>query len=200
MRIIALTGWSESGKDTVADILVSEYNFKKYAIASPLKDLCASLYGFPRELADTHEGKKTIWRVGYKNKTIREILLDTAILDRSRFGDDIYVNKILDQISSEKPSSVVITDLRYFTELTAIHKYVKTYGDSLEVWKVLREDQKESPVKDISEHSIESVKPHWIIENDGKSLETLKQKVSEAMSRNHVLSNTQNEDDGCRIM
>lgn len=201
MKIIALTGWSESGKDTVADILVKDYYFKKYAIASPLKDLCSRLYGFPRELADTQEGKKTSLRVGYKMKTVRELLLETAIMDRSRFGDSIYINQILEQISTDKPVSVVISDLRYLTELDAIKRYASLNGDSLEVWKVVREGQIESPVKDSSEYGMQTLNPNWILENDGRSFETLKQKISEALSRKgYELSNTKNEDDGCSIV
>jgi len=201
MKIIALTGWSESGKDTVADILVKSYGFKKYAIASPLKDLCARLYGFPRELADTHEGKRTPWKVGYKTKTVRELLLETATVDRSRFGDCVYIDDILKQISNDKAQSVVISDLRYFTELTSIQTYVQLNGDFFEIWKVVREGQTESPVNDVSEYGMATLKPHAIVENDGKSLESLEQKVSEVLSRKkYVLSTTQDEDDGCCVM
>ncbi len=200
MKIIALTGWSESGKDTVADILVNDYSFKKYAIAGPLKQLCSRLYGFPLELANTHEGKKTPWTVGYKTKTVRDLLLETALLDRSRFGDGVYIDEILRTISVEKPPAVVISDLRYFTELDALRKYAHTHGDFFEVWRIVRDGQQESPVNDPSEYTILSLKPHHTIQNDGVSLETLKKKVSEAMVRKHELSTSQNEDDGCCIM
>lgn len=201
MKIIALTGWSESGKDTVADILVDSYRFKKYAIARPLKELCSSLYGFPIELANTQEGKKTVWAVGYKKKTIRELLLETALLDRSRFGDGVYVNEVLRTIMNEKPSAVVISDLRYFTELDAIRKYAERNGDFFEVWRVIREGQNKSPVNDPSEYSILSLKPHYTIQNDGISLDALKEKVSEAIIRKrHELSDSQDEDDGCCIV
>ena len=203
MKIIALTGWSESGKDTVADILVKSHGFKKYAIATPLKDLCSSLYGFPRELAETQEGKKTQLRVGYKIKTVRELLLETAIIDRARFGDCVYIDKILDEISNDKNSLVVITDLRYYTELTAIKKYVDLHRDSFEVWKVVRDGQLESPVNDPSEYSITTVQPHYTIHNDGKSFDDLSQKVSEGISRTDTkneLSNTKDEEDSCCVM
>ena len=200
MKIIALTGWSESGKDTVADILVNSYRFKKYAIASPLKDLCSSLYGFPRELADTQEGKRTVWKVGYETKTIRDLLLETAILDRSRFGDTVYINEIIKQLSMDKAHAVVISDLRYFTELNAIQKYATLQGDFFEVWRVVREDQLESPVNDSSEYGLMTLKPHQTIENDGKSFEVLEKNISDALSRRNVLPSSEDEDDGCCVM
>lgn len=201
MKLIVLTGWSESGKDTVADILVKKYYFKKYAIASPLKDLCSRLYGFPRELADTQEGKKTIWQVGHKSKSIRDLLLETALLDKSRFGESIYIDEVLQQISNENPQNAVITDLRYFPELDAIKTYVEQNGDFLEVWKIIRQNQTESPVKDVSEYALITLNPHAILVNDGISLETLEQTVSEAITRKKdELSTPQNEDDGCSIV
>lgn len=200
MKIIALTGWSESGKDTVADILVANYGFKKYAIAGPLKDLCASLYGFPRELAETQEGKKTAWNVGYKTKTVREILIETGAIDRARFGDSVYINEILKQITAEKPPAAVISDLRYSHELSALQSYAIAHGDFFEVWRILRDGQTESPVNDSSEHILSTLKCRQTIQNDGKSMDSLKEKVSEAMTRKNELSTSQNEDDGCCVM
>jgi hypothetical protein len=203
MKLIVLSGWSESGKDTVADLLVKNAAFTKYAIADPLKDLCASLYGFPRDLANTQEGKKTVWRVGYKTKTIRDLLLDTAKTDRSRFGDDIYIKETLQKIQNEGKDRIVISDLRYMTELTAIQKFARNNVHWLEIWKVVRDGQETSPVDDVSEYGLTSLQPDWIIQNDGTSIETLAQKVSEALNRKRTkneLSTSQNEDDGCSIM
>jgi hypothetical protein len=200
MRIIILTGWSESGKDTVADILVDNYGFTKYAIADPLKDLCSELYGFPRELADTQEGKRTLWTVGYKTKTIRELLLETAKLDRSRFGDDIYINQVLIKIKTDKTQNIVISDLRYFTELTPIKEFAKKNGTTADVWKVMRRWQVISPVDDPSEYLLEKLTPKFILQNPGTSLAELEEKISEYMNRKYELPDTQNEDDGCSIM
>ena len=131
MKIILLTGWSEAGKDTVADILVKQHEFKKYAFADPLKDLCATLYGFPREMANTTEGKKTKWQVGYKTKTIRELLLETALQDRARFGDDIYCMDILTKLQIERRRSEALnflTTLREEEEAFSKEVFEK-YGD-----------------------------------------------------------------------
>ena len=201
IKIILLTGWSESGKDTVADILVNQHGFKKYAFADPLKDLCASLYGFPREMANTTEGKKTKWQVGYKTRTIRELLLETALQDRARFGDDIYCMDILTKIQIEKPTRVVIADLRYPTELSTMRLFVKKFGCELEIWRVIRVGQTESPVNDPSEHYLESEPVAVRIENNGASLEILEKVVNSALNRNeNELSAAKNETNGCHIM
>jgi hypothetical protein len=200
MKFIVLTGWSQSGKDATADILVQKHGFTKYAIADPLKDLCAELYGFPRELANTQEGKRTLWKTGYKTKTIRELLLDTAKLDRIRFGDDIYIKETLTKIETDTVKNIVISDLRYFTELTPIQAFAKKHEATIDVWKVVRDGQLISPVDDPSEYSLETLKPNYILQNPGTSLADLEQKISDYMNRKDELPDTQNETDGCCIL
>lgn len=200
MKIIVLTGWSESGKDTAADILVKDYGFTKYAIADPLKDLCAELYSFPRELADTQEGKRTPWNTGSKTKTIREILLDTARLERSRFGDDIYVNTIISTIKNTTAENIVISDLRYFTELTPIKTFAETNAITFDIWNVVREGQDVSPVNDPSEYMLERLEPNFILHNSGTSIVDLEEKIYEYMSRTNELPDSQNEPYSCCIM
>lgn len=203
MRIILLTGWSESGKDTVADILVAEHGFLKYAFADPLKDLCASLYGFPREFGYTQEGKKKLWTVGNQQKTIRQILLDTALLDRARLGEDIYARETFNRILADQNENVVISDLRYVNELKYARHFAIKGFHHCEIWRVVRNGQTTSPVKDVSEFLLEALKPDAFIINDGVSIENLRVKVLEAINRSqsqNELSSSQNENDGCRIM
>lgn len=200
MRIIILTGFSQSGKDTVADILVNKHNFTKYAIADPLKDYCSNIFGFPRELANTQEGKRTLWRVGHTTKTIRQILIDTAKEDRARFSDSIYIQEIIKRISNSNDKNIVISDLRYFTELNSISHFCKVNDSRYEIWKIIRDGQEKSPVDDPSEYALESLKPHKVLRNPGTNLADLQKIVSDTIYRKNELSNTQDEDDGCCIM
>ena len=189
MRILALLGWSHSGKDTTADIL-QELGYKRYAFATPLKDIASTLFQFPRELADTQEGKQSLWRVGYTQKTIRQILLDFARLDRQRFGDGIYAEEIVNQISQLPDSSkVVITDLRYPIELTTLQQYQQKTGCELYCIRVLRQGQTESPVNDPSEHYLTSVDA-IPLSNPGTSLDKLKQNVHALCRKLDELSNS----------
>lgn len=52
MKIIAISGWKGSGKDTVAGHLIAEFGAQRTSFAGPLKDMAAAEYGFPREHAD----------------------------------------------------------------------------------------------------------------------------------------------------
>ena len=44
MSIICLAGKAGSGKDTFADVLVKNYNYKRIALADPLRELCSKVF------------------------------------------------------------------------------------------------------------------------------------------------------------
>lgn len=52
MKVIAISGWKRSGKDTIAEQLIKEHGFKRVAFADPLKDSVAQEYGIPRSHCD----------------------------------------------------------------------------------------------------------------------------------------------------
>ena len=177
MKIIALTGWSGSGKDTLADILQKQ-GCVRFAFATPLKDTASELFGFPREWADTQEGKQKSWRVGYSEKTVRQILLDFAKLDRERFGDDIYARETIDKFqTAPQGRTIIITDLRFPVELNTLRDYQARTGCQLEIWKVKREGQLTSPVNHPSEHLLDSLEPTKTILNPGTTLEEYEERV-----------------------
>ena len=45
VKLIGIVGNAGHGKDTVADYLVNNYNFKKLSFATPLKQVCAIVFG-----------------------------------------------------------------------------------------------------------------------------------------------------------
>lgn len=177
MKVIALTGWSGSGKDTLADILRNQ-GCIRFAFATPLKDIASELFGFPREWADTQEGKQKLWKVGYKEKTIRQILLDLAKLDRERFGDDIYAQAIIQKFQYLAPQSIVIiTDLRFPVEVAALKQYQVESGCQLEFWRVKRIGQLTSPVDHPSEHLLDDLETTKLITNPGTTIEEFEESL-----------------------
>ncbi len=182
MKVIALTGWSGSGKDTLATILAYQ-GCARFAFAEPLKDVASQLFGFPRDWADTQEGKRTLWRVGYNTKTVRDILLDFAKLDRERFGDDIYARETIQKFANVDPNrTIVITDLRYPVELQALFEYQNQTGCEFEIWRVLREGQTESPVNHPSEHLLDNLTATRTIVNPGTTVEEFEERVFSLLS------------------
>ena len=65
MIIIGLCGNKGHGKDTIADILVSKYNFKKLAFADVLKNSLKELFGWDDKSFshDFKEHKDKYWDV-----------------------------------------------------------------------------------------------------------------------------------------
>lgn len=57
-KLVALSGWRGSGKDTVGDFLCREYGFQKISFAASLKDLVSELYDVPRHYMDDREFKE----------------------------------------------------------------------------------------------------------------------------------------------
>ncbi len=172
-----MTGWSGSGKDTLADILVKQ-GCARFAFATPLKDITSELFRFPREWAETQEGKQKLWRVGYTEKTIRQILLDFAKLDRERFGDDIYAQETIAKFKQVAPGqTIVVTDLRFPVELNALREYQQKTGCEFELWRVKREGQDTSPVDHPSEHLLDDIEPTKTIINPGTTIEAFEERV-----------------------
>lgn len=58
MKVVAISGWKRSGKDTVAGQLIETEGFKRVAFADPLKDSVAREYGIPREHCDDPKYKE----------------------------------------------------------------------------------------------------------------------------------------------
>lgn len=58
MKVIAISGYKRSGKDTIADYLVKNYGFSRVSFADPLKDLCSSEYDVERTHFDNPEFKE----------------------------------------------------------------------------------------------------------------------------------------------
>jgi dephospho-CoA kinase len=177
MKVIALTGWSGSGKDTLGQILAQQ-GCALFAFAAPLKDTASELFGFPRGWADTQMGKRTAWRVGYDTLTIRDILLRFAKLDRERFGDDIYARETIQKFQTIEPfRTIVITDLRYPIELQTLFEYQNQTGCEFEIWRVKREGQTTSPVDHPSEHLLDNLTATRTIVNPGTTIEAFEENV-----------------------
>ena len=60
--IIGICGLIGSGKDTIADFLVKEHNFKKLSFADKLKDSVAEMFEWDRQLLDGKTDESRAWR------------------------------------------------------------------------------------------------------------------------------------------
>lgn len=57
--IVCLSGAKRSGKDTSADVLVKQFNFEKFSLAQPIRELCSVVFEIPIEVfTDDHTKEK----------------------------------------------------------------------------------------------------------------------------------------------
>ena len=121
--IIGLLGKAGTGKTTVANHLVSEYNFQKISLAEPLKKMAMMIYGLEHhQVWGTQEEKETIddrW-----GKSPRELLqyLGTDVC-REHLGQDVWVDAMIRKVRATMGTHWVVDDLRFMNEANAIRKY-----------------------------------------------------------------------------
>lgn len=175
--LIGILGYKFSGKDTTADHLVKNYNFKKIAFAQPLKDACRILFNFDED--QLYGNKKEVidqrWNVTPRTvfqyigtemfrNGINEIIPD--------IGNNFWVNLAIlnykNIIKDDKEQNVVISDVRFNNEVDAIHK------EGGIIIKITRLNLVSNDTH--SSENINDIKYDYEIINDG-TLENLYEKI-----------------------
>lgn len=172
--IIALSGYAGAGKDSVADVLVAERGFVKYAWADTLRLAASELN--PIVAADdiSNSGvlryNDVIDMVGYTEAKIRfpEVRLVLQRLGtevgRNLISDNVWVDATLRRIEREclPLDNVVISDTRFTNEAVA----VKNLSDQNLVVRVTRPGV--GPESDhSSEVSLDDYSFDFIFDNSG---------------------------------
>ena len=129
--LLGLVGFIGSGKGTVGDILVNEYGFVKEAFANPVKDACATIFGWHRDLleGDTTESRAfreqpdAFWsKVMGRDYTPREALQKMGTeAGRNVFHNNLWVHAL--ERRMERDKSYVITDCRFPNEMAMIREH-----------------------------------------------------------------------------
>jgi dephospho-CoA kinase len=165
--IIGLTGYAQSGKDTVASLLVEHYGYTRIAFADKIREL---LYEMDPPIPVSIHGKNHVlglqnfidtygWDVGKQNTIVRAMLQNLGVGARKVFGNTFWVQQALCQVHFE--GNYVITDVRFINESEAIRKY-----DNANIWRVVRSGV--GPVNShISESELDSIAVDYVINNDG---------------------------------
>jgi hypothetical protein len=130
--IVGIAGFIGSGKDTIADYLITFKGFKRMSYAGPLKDAVASIFGWDRELLEgttkySREWRDTVdpwWaeRLEITNLTPRFVLQQWGTeVGRRAFHDDIWIASIENQLRTTK-DNIVLSDCRFPNELKSIKR------------------------------------------------------------------------------
>ena len=128
--IVGIAGFIGSGKDTIADYLITFKGFKRMSYAGPLKDAVSAIFNWDRELLEgttkySREWRDTVdtwWaeRLNIPNLTPRYVLQQWGTeVGRRAFHDDIWIASVENQLRTIK-DNIVISDCRFPNELKSI--------------------------------------------------------------------------------
>jgi hypothetical protein len=157
--IIGLSGYAQSGKDTVADILTAKYGYKRVAFADPIRKL---LYELNPHLSKHHSLQEFVdeygWDIAKKTSEVRSLLQNLGVAARKVIGESVWVDAAFHQMNGS--CNYVITDVRFENEADK----VREFGG--EVWRVKRPGV-EAVNGHISEHALDGYKVDRILSNGG---------------------------------
>ena len=129
--IIGICGFIGSGKDSIADYLVSTHEFARLSFATVLKDACASIFQWDREMLEgkteaarkQRESVDTWWadNLGIENFSPRYALQYVGTeLFRDNLHRDIWALAVERRLSQYK--NVVISDVRFPNEIKMLQR------------------------------------------------------------------------------
>jgi hypothetical protein len=174
--IIGLSGYAQTGKDTIAQHLVTNYGFKRIAFADPLRE---ALYRLDPIISDIPEVpgvhlRSAVDSLGWElvkqsSPQVRGLLqrMGTEV-GRQMFGTDFWVHQAWQQNKVSSDSQVVFTDVRFPNEFAQIKSY---YG---KVFRVVK-DGVEAVNAHNSETALDNFPFDGVILNNGSIEELHKQ-------------------------
>lgn len=163
-RIIGLSGYARSGKDTTGLLLQEKYGYTPVSFAASLKNLLYLTNPPLREGGySTRPLQDAVDRYGWDEvkqdfPSSREMLQRLGVACRKMFGEDVWVRTAFSGLTPGQ--RYVFTDVRFPNEAQAI----RSVGG--EVWRVIRPNT--GPVNGhVSETALDTDCPERIIHNHG---------------------------------
>jgi hypothetical protein len=172
---IGLIGYSQSGKDTIASILVEKYGYTRVAFADKIREflydlnpmVACSPTGYLQDLVNL-----VGWDKAKQEPQVRRLLQDLGVSARKNVDENVWVTLALGNIDVNQ--RVVVTDVRFENEAMMI----KLMGGQL--WRVKRVGV--GPINDhVSESEMDGYKVNQIFVNNG-SVEDLTMLVQTRMN------------------
>ena len=123
--IIGVAGYKGSGKDTVANVLQTNFGFKKMSFAQPIKDLVHHTFGIDQAILSGDNGER-IHREepmpGWFYLSPRDMLQKIGMAFRNEIHKDVWI-KILENKIKNITQNIVIPDVRFKNEVEMIRRY-----------------------------------------------------------------------------
>jgi hypothetical protein len=162
--IIGLTGYAQSGKDTVANILVENHGYTRVAFADKIREylydmnpMYDSIAGEPLFLKAKVD--RDGWEDAKQHPHIRRLLQNSGVAARKLFGENFWVNQALGPIGVGYPK-IVITDVRFTNEADTLR------ANGAQLWRIKRIGV-EAVNGHVSESQMDGYKVDQIFTNNG---------------------------------
>ena len=157
--IIGLSGYAQSGKDTVANKLINEYGYTRIGFADAIREFLLRINPI---LMDGRRLSGLVtefgWEIAKAQDEVRRLLQETGTVARDMFGEYFWIGVALSKVGQNQ--KVVISDVRFSNEADVI----KMLGG--QVWRVSRPGV--GPINThISESDMDSYAVDHIIDNSG---------------------------------
>ena len=179
--IIGLSGYAQSGKDSVASILTSKYGFERVAFADAIRSILWEMNPIVKDSGFTVQ--TVVHAYGWdKAKVVfpemRRLLQELGVSSRHTLGDQVWVSAALRKMD-DKDKNYVISDVRFGNEA----EIVKQLNGHL--WRIKRQGV-EAVNSHISESGMDGYKVDQILHNGGtiEELELLVQQRMDALLAN----------------
>jgi hypothetical protein len=184
---LSVFGYARSGKDTIAEHLITKYGYVKIAFADPLRATMAAVNPIvdatvlddgtyvPFRYSDAlakhgYEAAKDLY------PEIRRLYQTHGVAIREILDEDAWVNAALLRMSRVPSGTpVVVTDARFENEFTALDR------EDFQFVRVLRDGQKNRD-SHVSETELDKQSPDFTIRNNGENLEELRNRVDDLIS------------------
>jgi len=157
--IIGLSGYAQSGKDTVAKCLVENHGFVRVAFADPIRDL---LYEMNPVLdldlvKEEFTRLKTLvdavgWDSAKQHPEVRYLLQALGVGARTIIDEDLWIIKALRTMSGD--GNYVVTDVRFQNEAVTLKSPFRE--GNAQIWRVER-----NGVKAVNDHVSEHDLDNW---------------------------------------
>ena len=168
--IIGLSGYAQSGKDTVAGMLIGLHKYEKVAFADTIRNLLYEMDPFVTDGELSFRLQDVVDTYGWENAKkvapeIRRLLQELGVGGRHLFGLNFWVNQALNPHIYEHPAvgvnkNIVVTDVRFINEAET----VKSLGG--QIWRINRPGV--GPVNNhVSETNLDDWNFDAVINNNG---------------------------------
>jgi dephospho-CoA kinase len=178
--IIGLAGYAQSGKDTLANVLVENHGYVRIAFADPIREL---LYQMDPPLPVGSGAEKHVvglqnyvdiygWDVAKQHENVRAMLQNLGVGARTVFGEDFWIQQAIQKTAGEE--NIVITDVRFINEADHLKVLAKYTGREVQMWRVKRAGVY-AVNSHVSESEMDGYKMDQIFSNNGtiEQLESL---------------------------